>query len=146
MQALRSDLIRERRGSAMVEFALVAPLLILILIGIMVMGVIINAKIVVAGAAREAGRTWAVAKEDSRARSRAMDAMAGGGLTFTAGGQVLFDPARDVTFRRQGDYIVATVTYRQPTLVPLMAQLIDPAEGGRGYITLRSEAIFRVER
>lgn len=138
--------LKVRRGSAMVEFALVAPLLVLLLVGIMVMGVIINAKIVVAGAAREAGRTWAVSKEDARARARAVDSVTGGGLKFHAGGEVLFDPTRDVTFRRQGDYIIATVNYRQPVFVPLMARIIDPGSGGAGHITLRSEAIFRVER
>lgn len=125
---------------------MVAPLLVLLLVGIMVMGVIINAKIVVAGAAREAGRTWAVAKDDARARARATDSVTGGGLKLTAGGEVLFDPARDVTFRREGDYIVAAVNYRQPVFVPLMARMIDPGGGSGGFVNLRSEAIFRVER
>lgn len=127
----------------MVEFALVAPILITVLLGIMVMGVIINAKIVVAGAAREAGRTWAIVKDDGRARQKAVDALSGGGLQFAGGTQ--FDPHSDVTFQRQGDYIAVTVRYRQPTFVPLIAELIDPASPN-GYITLRSQALFRVER
>lgn len=130
----------------MVEFALVAPLLILILLGIMVMGVVINAKIVVSGAAREAGRTWAIAKEDAPARAKAADAINGGGLTFAADGKVLFSPSRDVKFQRMGDYIQVTVTYRQPTFVPLLAKLIDASSPGDGTIALRSQAIFRVER
>jgi hypothetical protein len=142
---LRS-LVRRRRGSAMVEFALVAPLLILILVGIMVMGVIINAKIVVSGAAREAGRTWAVHKEDARARAKAADSITGGGLKIAADNRVLFEPNQDVHFQRQGDYIHVTVTYRQPTLIPLLAWLIDPSSPSDGTITLRSQAVFRVER
>ncbi len=136
--------LRERKGSVMVEFALVAPLLILVLLGIMVMGVVINSKIVVAGAAREAGRTWAIAKSDGTARSRAVDAITSGGLKLVAEGSVLFDPATDVRFVQQGDYVVATVTYRQPTFIPLIGELIDP--NGHGFITLRSQATFRVER
>jgi len=130
----------------MVEFALVAPLLVLILIGIMVMGVVINAKIVVAGAAREAGRTWAIEKQDGTARVKAADAMDGGGLKFATDGKVLFNPSRDVQFLRMGDYIQVTVTYRQPTFVPLLAKLIDPSSPGDGTIALRSQATFRVER
>ncbi|HYF95731.1 MAG TPA: TadE family protein [Symbiobacteriaceae bacterium] len=136
----------KRRGSAMVEFALVAPLLILILVGIMVMGVVINSKIVVSGAAREAGRTWAIAKEDGIARAKAVDAINGGGLKISADGKVLFNPAHDVQFQRMGDYIQVTVHYRQPLFVPLLARLIDPSSPGDGTIALRSQAVFRVER
>lgn len=136
--------LNERKGSVMVEFALVAPLLILVLVGIMVMGVVINAKIVVSGAAREAGRTWAIDKTDGRAREKALDSIRGGGLHLNTDGRVLFDPAQDVRFQQQGDYVVASVIYRHPTFVPLVGELIDP--GGNGYITLRSQATFRVER
>lgn len=135
-----------RKGSALVEFALVAPLLILVLLGIMVMGVMINAKIVVAGAAREAGRTWAIVKRDDTARTRAADAIRDGGLKWTANGKVLFEPSRDVHVTRRGaDWIEVTVTYKQPTFVPLIAELMDGI-GADGLVTLRSTAIFRVER
>lgn len=132
------------RGSVIVEFALIAPLLILVLLGIMGMGVLINAKIVVAGAAREAGRAWAIVKDDAPARAKAADAITSGGLKLRDGGQNLFDPAQDVRFQRQGDYVTVTVTYRQPTFAPLLAQVLDGS--GTGYITLRSQSIFRVER
>jgi hypothetical protein len=130
----------------MVEFALVAPLLITILLGIMVMGVVINAKIVVAGAAREAGRTWAIVKNDGAARAKAADAIRDGGLHYAAGPRILFDSAQDVKFQLQGDYITVTVVYRQPTFVPLLARLIDPGSPDDGVIALKSEAVFRVER
>lgn len=139
-------LLRKQRGNVMVEFALVAPLFVTVLLGIMVMGIVVNSKIVVAGAAREAGRTFAVIKSDVEARTRAAEAIAGGGLKFKLdNGYVLFDPAHDVRFLRKGDYVEASVTYRQPTFVPLIAKLIDP-DGGNGYITLKSQATFRVER
>jgi hypothetical protein len=137
---------KRRKGSAMVEFALIAPLLILVLLGIMVMGVMINAKIVVAGAAREAGRTWAIAKRDDTARTRAADAVRDGGLKWAAGGKLLFEPSRDVQITRRGaEWVEVTVTYRQPTFVPLIAELMDGI-GADGLVTLRSTAIFRVER
>jgi hypothetical protein len=138
-------LAKHRRGSAMVEFAMVAPLLILLLLGIMVMGVVINAKIVVAGAAREAGRSWAIGKNDQIARTKAFDAITGGGLKLEANGETLFSPDHDVQFIHQPGYIQVTVLYRQPTFVPLLAQLIDSSNPS-GSIILRSQALFRVER
>lgn len=137
---------KHRKGSAMVEFALIAPLLILVLLGIMVMGVMINAKIVVAGAARDAGRTWAIYKQDATARDRAADAIRDGGLKWAADGKVLFEPSRDVHFTQKGsNWIEATVTYKQPVFVPLIAELLDGI-GADGMVTLRSTAIFKVER
>jgi len=138
--------LRDRHGSVLVEFALVAPLLILVLLGIMVMGVIINSKIVVAGAAREAGRTYSIAKDEGRARARAADAINSGGLKVAADGRVLFSPGQDVQITRSGDFVTVGVSYRQPTFIPLIAQLIDPGGGSGGYLTLRSQATFRVER
>jgi len=135
-----------RRGSAMAEFALVAPLLVLILVGIPVLGLVINAKLVVAGAAREAGRAWAITRDDQVARSKAVDALSGGGLKFQTSAGDLFNASQDVSLQRKGDYVHVTVTYRQPLLIPLVAQLIDPASGTSGTIRLQSQAVFRVER
>ncbi|HLO02567.1 MAG TPA: TadE family protein [Symbiobacteriaceae bacterium] len=137
---------KRKSGSAMVEFALIAPLLILVLLGIMVMGIMINSKIVVAGAARDAGRTWAIYKQDAMARDRAADAIRDGGLKWAADGKVLFEPGRDVHFTsRGGGWIEATVTYKQPVFVPLIAELLEGV-GADGLVTLRSTAIFKVER
>lgn len=137
---------RDPRGSALVEFALVAPLLILLLLSIMVMGLVINAKIVVAGAAREAGRSWAIEQSERQARERAAEAISGGGLPVESRGHSLFEPTRDVSFERRGDYIAVTVSYRQPTFVPLLDSLLDRETPGDGTITLQSQALFRVER
>lgn len=145
IRRLTGRLRHNRHGSVMVEFALIAPLLVLMLIGIMVMGVVINSKIVVAGAAREAGRTWAIARDDRVARAKAAEAISGGGLKSAVDGQTLFDPSRDVTFQRQGDYVHVTVLYRQPTFVPLLAELMGQYGSG-GLLPLRSQAVFRVER
>jgi hypothetical protein len=138
--------MREGRGSALVEFALIAPLLLLLLLGIMVVGIAINAKIVVTGAAREGARTWAIEQGDDAARARAAEAIRAGGLPWHSGPTTLFDPASDVAFDRQGAYIAVTVTYRQPTFVPLLGRILDPQSPGDGTLTLRSRALFRVER
>jgi Flp pilus assembly protein TadG len=138
--------MRGERGSAMVEFALVVPLLVLLLLGIMTAGVLINSKIVVAGAAREAGRTWAILQDDGAARAKATAAVAAGGLKFYHNNLTLFDPENDVRFARRGDYVEVTVFYRQPTFVPLMARIIDSESPDDGHVTLRSQVMFRVER
>jgi len=54
----RGGLHREERGSSLVEFALVAPLLLLLLIGIVDVARIVNAYVTVSHASRE-GALWA---------------------------------------------------------------------------------------
>lgn len=48
------------RGAAAVEFALVLPILVLILFGVIEFGGVYNAQLMVTGAAREAARTMAI--------------------------------------------------------------------------------------
>ena len=137
--------MNNQRGSMLVEFAIVAPLLIMLLLGIMMGGVLVNAKIISSSAAREAGRHWSIHMDDGRARDRAAYAMALGGLRFRDHRMVLFDPLTDVHLARTGDYISVAVVYRQPTLAPFIADLIDQETPGDGYVTLRSRVHFRVE-
>jgi Flp pilus assembly protein TadG len=58
---VRRLLRRGQRGDAIVEFALVAPILLLIMFGILEVGRVVDAWIVVQNAAREGARTGALA-------------------------------------------------------------------------------------
>jgi Flp pilus assembly protein TadG len=52
---------RRRRGDAIVEFALLAPLLLMILFGVMELGRVVDAWVVIHNAAREGARAGAAA-------------------------------------------------------------------------------------
>jgi hypothetical protein len=135
--------LHKTRGNALVEFAIVIPILILLLLGTTIIGLAINAKIVVSGAAREAGRTYSIGRNPDASRDRALDAIIGGGLPLRKGGLTLFDPDRDVRLTTRGDYVYVTVTYRQPLYVQKMVEVAGTTVS---YLTLRSESVFRVER
>lgn len=72
------------RGAAAVEFALVLPVLILLLFGIIEFGAAYNAQILVTNAAREAARTMAVTGVESDAIAAADAALEPIGLDVTA--------------------------------------------------------------
>jgi Flp pilus assembly protein TadG len=59
-----------RRGSTLVEFALIFPVLIALLIGIMEFGVLVNYKLRLANATREGARYAAIGKDTDLIRSR----------------------------------------------------------------------------
>ncbi len=65
---------RDQRGSTMVEFALVAPVLILLVMGIMEFGRLFQVWLVVTHAAREGGRYAAVGKSSSEVRTQVIAA------------------------------------------------------------------------
>jgi Flp pilus assembly protein TadG len=65
---MRMKRLRSESGAAAVEFALVVPLLLLLLFGIIEFGRLYNAQIEVSGAAREGVRVMAITDDASAAR------------------------------------------------------------------------------
>ena len=63
--------MRSERGAVAVEFALVLPLLVAMLLGIMEFGLMYNGQMSVTNAARETARTMAVTNDPAAARNAA---------------------------------------------------------------------------
>lgn len=103
-----------QRGSALVEFALVAPLLLLLIFGSLEFGRVFNAWIVVANAAREGARLAALGRSAPEVEShvrQALGAFAPGSLTV----------ATENTQGIQGEPVTVTVTVGVPLVTPLVA-------------------------
>jgi Flp pilus assembly protein TadG len=62
------------RGAAVVEFALVLPVLIVLVLGIIEFGRIFNVQVSITNAAREAARTMAIENDPALARTDAINA------------------------------------------------------------------------
>ena len=118
---------RRDRGAAAVEFALVLPVLLILIFGIIDFGRMLNAKITLTEAAREGARAAAVG---SRAE----------GVTWTkSAGISLGDLSPTVVSCADGSGITAasvTVTYTFTFVTPIGALIGSP-----GNRTLRSEAV-----
>jgi Flp pilus assembly protein TadG len=113
---------RDERGAAAVEFAIIAPLLILLLFGIVEYGFVFNAQLQVTGAAREAAREMAVTSDVGRADTAAIGA--------TAALSPVLD-ASDITWRystgtacASGVDVTATVAYDKPFVTGLFGATI----------------------
>lgn len=81
---------KSERGAVAVEFALLAPLLVLILLGVMEFGRAYNVQTSLTNAAREGARSMAINKNQSTARaavknasSHLMPALADGDIAFS---------------------------------------------------------------
>jgi len=70
------NLGKNERGQSAVEFALVLPILIIILLGIVEFGWFLNAKITITSAAREGARVYAIHGDKTDVQTRVTNAVA----------------------------------------------------------------------
>jgi len=148
---------REHRGQALVEFALVLPILVLILLGIMQFGLLFWGQITLTQVARDAGR-WAATQEEcdtvanrtaviGQARAIATESSLygyGGGadpdLVITPGwtpNAPPCPPADNTTV----EWVTIEMTYRVDVFLPLVAETCTPS----CQRTLTTEVQFRME-
>lgn len=139
----RTNRDRSGPGQALVEFALVLPLFLLLLAGIIDFGLGLNASISVSNAAREGARLGAVdaISADIVARVNSMMGPYPGPptsvtatCTHAGGGACTLD--NSATKPGSGDSVVVTVSYNYHMVWPLTFGNI---------ITLTSTARFRIE-
>ncbi|MGF1596914.1 MAG: TadE/TadG family type IV pilus assembly protein [Acidimicrobiales bacterium] len=124
---------RSERGAALVEFALVAPLLLILVFGIIEFGVAFHRSQAVAASAREAARlaslsTTTAAEIDARVD----DSLAG--LAFDQTPVVDVSPAGCAG--RSGQSVTVTVTVNHNLTIPLLFETDVPLQG---------RAVFRCE-
>ena len=117
------------RGAAAVELALVLPILMLLLCGIIDFGRAYNARITLSNAARESVRIWALGGTHAEATAAASNAAVGLNVT-----DVSFDSAPECTF---GDTTEITVTASFTYLTPLIADLAP------GIAQLSTDGVMR---
>lgn len=93
-----------RRGQSLVEFALVVPILLLLLLGLVELGRAWMTKNIMTGAAREGARIYVVPEGgEAAARNRAAEILSSGGI--------IMSPATDcVSFSDNGAYSICTAT------------------------------------
>lgn len=122
---------RAERGSAVVEFALVLPILLMVTLAVVQVGLVARDQLMVVQASRAGAREAAVSADEEAVRSAAVHAAAG------------LDPnGLEVEVSRAGtlgEPVTVTVQYAESIRVPLVAWLFPSA------ISLRSSAVARQE-
>ncbi len=121
---------RGERGQATVELALVLPLVVILLAGVVQLALVARDDNLVAHAAREAVRAAAV-DDDPAAPRRAAE----------AAGPLLAERLDVRTSERgePGSTVTVVVTYSSPVRLPLIGPLVDDVD-------LEARATMRVER
>ena len=131
MRTLRERRAGRQRGSAVVEFALVLPLVLIVVLGLVQVGLVVRDRLLVESAARAGAR--AAALQDDPAAIEAAALAAGAGLDA---GLVQVGTLRDGS---RGDPVTVRITYEDPFRVPLVGWLV-----GSG-VTMTASAVERQE-
>ncbi len=130
LQRFRSD----HRGQAMVEMALVLPIFILLVMGIIDFGRLFNAQISLTHASREGARQAAVGTLDSDVTTLVKGAATGLDPTKLTVG-ILPAPSG----RRKGDPVSVSVNYRLELITPIIGSLLG------GTRDLNATTMMRME-
>jgi Flp pilus assembly protein TadG len=106
---------RSQAGSAVVEFALVLPLLLVMVIALVQVGVLVRDRLLIEAAARAGARVAAVEADEGAVRAAALAAAPDLDPTF-----VVVDIVREGT---QGDPVTVSITYDEIVRVPVVGWL-----------------------
>lgn len=122
--------MRSQKGQSLVETALVIPILLLILFGIVDFGRIFHAYLTLDHAGREAARVATVGAEDGVIGAKILSA------TSTLTNSVTYSISPGT--RKSGDEATITITYPVDFLTPIIGQII-------GTFNIENKTVMRVE-
>ncbi|MNX84086.1 TadE-like protein [compost metagenome] len=124
---------RNESGQALVETALVLPVILAMVLGIFGFGHLFNAQLVITNASREGARIGALGRSDTNIKAAVAKYLSGAGLT---------DPGTVVTISKapgaDGADVTVNVSYPFKTALNL--------PGVPNPINLKSTAVMRVEQ
>lgn len=128
--------MKSQKGQSLVETALILPILLMILFGIVDFGRIFHAYLTLDHAGREAARAATIGSEDDVIKSKINSAT--GSLDkskYSVG--ITIAPAGKAN-RASGSEVTITLTYSVDFLTPFIAQTLNP-------VPLKNETVMRVE-
>lgn len=121
-ERMGSGMIKEQKGQSLVEFALLLPLLLLLICGIVDLGRLLFAFVSLNMTSQEAVRLGGLGKDDAEIVSYARNHVRVGDASEL---QVTISPGQST--RKSGENITVTLTYSLPLVTPLMTEIMpDP--------------------
>lgn len=141
---VRGERRRGERGQAVVEFAVVLPLLVLLLLGIMEFGRVIHSLLTIQNAAREGARLGITpdttdAEIEARVRQLA-DSLEGSADPARLRVEVAPAPAE----RTAGQNLTVTVRYDFSFILPWLAEMVPPDRRDGSYFRLDAAMTMRI--
>lgn len=131
--------LKSEKGTEIIEFVILAPILLFVVFGSLAFILTIYAKIVVVDAAREGARAEAL--NSTTASEKVKEVLRGYNLK-----EGLIESVTVETKDENGtQYVYVQVVYKQPSLFPGLPKLIGNSQWP-DYFMLSSRAVFKKER
>ncbi len=131
---MKTSWLRDDRGQALVEMALVLSILLLLLTGIVEFGRVLSAQLAVSHASREGARIGVVGAVDELISQRTMDAA--GTLVSE---KVIVEISPSPSERLRGAQLTVRVKYPVDIVMPFMNKILPDPYWVRGATTMRVE-------
>jgi len=125
---------KDEHGQALVEMALVLPLLLLLIFGVIEMGRIGYAYITVSNAARAGGRVATIGATDSEINSSVQNA-----ATSLDPASLMINITPTQALRLSGEGVTVEVSYPVQLVIPLISNVIPNPVVVSASITMRLE-------
>ena len=126
--------LKNERGQSMVEFAIMLPLLILIVMGILEFGMMMNSYLGINNAAREGARLGIVGGTDTQIQNIILSTSPSLNSQYLT---IVITP--DNLSRKSGDTLKVTLHYNYHLTVPIISSLLN------NLVLLNAETSMRVE-
>jgi len=126
--------LRDGKGQALVELAIMLPLILIILMGIFEFGRVFNAYLIVSHASREGARSAVVGDGDTEIITTIKDS-----LFYLDPTKLTINLSPNESMRSRGSSVTVSLRYDIDIIVPIIDSIIP------NPLTLESKTIMRVE-
>jgi Flp pilus assembly protein TadG len=126
--------IKNQEGQALIEFSIIIPVLLLLLLGIAELSMVLNSYLSIENAAREGARIGVVNASDTDIKNRILNTTP----TINSNNlNIQITPSEND--RSSGDNLTISITYNYHTITPLISALFQNG------ILLKTQCSMRVE-
>lgn len=126
--------IHNQKGQSLVEFAIIVPILLLIVMGIFQFGMMLNAYLTIENVSREGARIGIIGSSDAEINSAIIASSSNlDPLKLT----VSITP--DEASRKSGDTLTVKVTYNYELTIPIISNLFNSEAVLNGQTSMRIE-------
>ena len=126
--------LKNQKGQALVEFAIILPILLMLVMGILQFGMMLNAYLTIENASREGARAGIIGSSDAEIQNLIISTSPSLDPECLT---VIITP--DEPDRKSGDTLTVQITYNYNLIVPIISSLFD------NVVVLNGQTSMRVE-
>jgi Flp pilus assembly protein TadG len=134
MQEVKMKVLKDQKGQALVEFAVILPLLLLLIMGIIEFGLMLNSYLTVRNVSREGARAGIVGSTNAEIENTIISTSPN-----LEESKLTINITPTEGSRKSGDTLTVQLTYKYELIVPIISSLLG------NEIDLKAQTSMRIE-